>query len=136
MGDWSARLGDVYRACIPKEGPPNPLKAHQPTVLSMVYRLWAGVLWADDMAWQESEAHPTAFGFCPARSTLDEAAATEVLLELCPCQGWAVAGMIIDYVKCFDLIPGAVVLALALELSVDPGTCDPLGAMYKQLRRA
>ena len=57
-------------------------------------------------------------------------------MELCRLRGWAVAGMSIDYVKCFDLIPQAVVLALALELGMDPGTCRALGAMYKQLRRA
>ena len=41
--------------------------------------------------------------------------------------------MSIDYVKCFDLIPRAVVLALALDVGMDPGTCRALGAMYKQL---
>ena len=50
--------------------------------------------------------------------------------------GWIVAGMSMDYVKSFELIPQAVVLAPALELSMDPGTCRALGAMYKQLRRA
>ena len=59
---------------------------------------------------------------------------TQVLLELCCLRAWAVVGMSIDYVKCFDLIPQAVVLALALELGMDPGTCRALGAMYKQLR--
>ena len=49
---------------------------------------------------------------------------------------WAVPGMSIDYVKCFNLIPQAVVLALALQLGMDPGTCRALGAMYKQLRWA
>ena len=44
--------------------------------------------------------------------------------------------MSLDYVKCFDLIAQAVVLAPALELGMDPGTCHALGAMYKQLRRA
>ena len=44
--------------------------------------------------------------------------------------------MSIDYVKCFHLIPQAVVPALALELGMDPGTRRALGAMYKQLRRA
>ena len=106
------------------------------TDLSTVYRLWAGVRLADAIAWQESWAHPAAFGFRPARSALDGAAVTQVILELCRLQGWAVAGMSIDYVKCFDLIPQAVVLALALELGMDPGTCHALGAMYKQLRRA
>ena len=44
--------------------------------------------------------------------------------------------MSIDYIKCFDLIPQAVMLALALEPGMDPGACRALGAMYKQLRRA
>ena len=35
-------------------------------------------------------------------------------------------GMSIDYVKCFDLIPQAVVLALALVLGMDPGMCCAL----------
>ena len=46
---------------------------------------------------------------------------TQVLLQLCRLKGWAVAGMSMDCVKCFDLIPQAVILALALELGMDPG---------------
>ena len=130
------RLAEGYTALIPKEGPPGPLNTRPLTVLSMVYRLWAGVRLVDAIAWQEAWAHPAAFGLRPARSALDGAAVTQVLLELCRLRGWAVAGMSIDYVKCFDLIPQAVVLALALELGMDPGTCRALGAMYKQLRRA
>ena len=38
--------------------------------------------------------------------------------------------------KCFDLIPQAVLLALALERGMDPGTCRALAAIYKQLSRA
>ena len=72
----------------------------------------------------------------PCRSALDGAAVTQVLLELCRLRGWAVAGMSIDYIKCFDLIPQGVVLALALEQGMNPGTCRALGVMYKQLRRA
>ena len=136
LGRWPARLAEGYIALIPKEGPPWPLNTHPLTALSMVYKLWAGVRLADAIAWQESWAHPAAFGFRPARSAPDGAAVTQVLLELCRLRGWAVAGMSIDYVKCFDLIPQAVVLALALELGMDPGTCRAVGAMYKQLRRA
>ena len=61
---------------------------------------------------------------------------TEVLLELCRLGAWAVAGMSIHYVTCFDLIPQAVVLPWALEPGMDPGTCRALGPMSKQLRRA
>ena len=102
----------------------------------MVYRLWAGVRLVDAIASQEAWAHLAAFGFRPARSALDRAAVTQVLLELCRLRGWAVAGMSTDYVKCFVLIPQAVVLAMVLELGMDPGTCRALGAMYKQLCQA
>ena len=93
----------------------------------MVYRLWAGVRLADAIAWQESWAHPAAFGFRQARGALDGAGVTQVLLEMCHLRGWAVVGMSINYVKCFDLIPQAVALALVLELGMDPGTCVPSG---------
>ena len=136
QGRWPLRLAEGYTALIPKEGPPGPLNTRPLTVLSMVYRLWAGIRLEEAIRWQEAWAHPCAFGFRPARSALDGATVTQVLLELCRLKGWAVAGMSIDYVKCFDLIPQAVVLALALELGMDPGVARALGAMYKQLRRA
>ena len=46
------------------------------------------------------------------------------------------AWMSIDYVKCFDFIPQAVVLTLVLEVGMEPGTCRALGTMQKQLCRA
>ena len=49
--------------------------------------------------------HPLAFGFRPSRGLLDAAAVTQLLLELCRLRGWVVAGMSINYKKCFDLIP-------------------------------
>ena len=104
-GKWPAHLAEGYTALIPKEGPPGPLNTHPLTVLSMVYQLSAGVRLVDAIAWLESWAHPEAFGFRPARSALDGAAVTQVFLELCLLRGWAVAGMSIDYVKGFDLIP-------------------------------
>ena len=136
QGRWPLLLAEGYTALIPKEGPPGPLNMRPLTVLSMVYRLWAGIRLEEAIRWQEGWAHPCAFGFRPARSALDGATVTQVLLELCRLKGWAVAGMSIDYVKCFDLIPQAVVLALVLELGMDPGVARALGAMYKQLRRA
>ena len=42
----------------------------------------------------------------PSQGAVDGAAVTQVLLEMCRPRGWAVAGMSIDYIKCFDLIPG------------------------------
>ena len=136
QGRWQLRFAEGYTALIPKEGPPGPLNTRPLTVLSMVYRLWAGISLEEAILWQEASAHPCAFGFRPARSAVDGATVTQVLVELCRLKWWAVAGMSIGYVKCFDLIPQAVVLALALELGMDRGVSRALGAMYKQLRRA
>ena len=68
--------------------------------------------------------------------TLDGAAVTQLLLGLCRLRGWVVAGMSIDYKKCFDLIPRAIVLRVAAELGMAPAVCRALGAMYRQLRRS
>ena len=92
----------------------------------MVYRLWARVRMVDAIAWQEASANPAASGFRLARSALNGAAMTQVLTEPCRLRGWDVAEMSIDYVKCFHLIPDAVLLALALELGMDPRTCRAL----------
>ena len=105
LGKWPIRLAGGYRALIPKEGPPGPLKTSLLTVLSMVYKMWAGVHLADTIAWHKTWAHAAAFGCRPAMSALDRAAFTHAFLELCRLWRWIVAGMSVEYVKCFDLIP-------------------------------
>ena len=136
LGRWPACLAEGYIALIPKKGPPWPLNTRPLTDLSMVYSLQRGLRLADAIAWQESWAHPVAFGFRSTRSALHRAAATQVFLQLCCLRGSVVAGMSIDYIKCFDLIHQVVVLAMSLELGMDLGTCGALGATYKQLSRA
>ena len=126
-GHWPTRLAEGYTALIPKEGPPGLLVTQPLTVLSMVSCLWAGVHLVDAICWQGAWAHPSAFNFRWAHSALDGAVVTQVLRELCCLQHWSVAGMSIGYVKCFNLTPQAVVLALALELGMDPGACRALG---------
>ena len=80
LGKWPSRLAEGHTTLVPKEGPPGPLNTRPLTVLSMVYRLWAGVRLVDAIAWQETWAHPAAFGFRPARSALHRAAVTQGLL--------------------------------------------------------
>ena len=89
LGKWPIRLAEGYTALIPKEGPPGPLNTRPLTVLSMVYRLWAGVRLVDAIAWQEAWAHPAAFGLRPARSAPDGAAVTQVLLQLSSSTTWS-----------------------------------------------
>mmetsp|Transcript_7378 Transcript_7378/g.11211 ORF Transcript_7378/g.11211 Transcript_7378/m.11211 type:complete len:91 (+) Transcript_7378:519-791(+) len=47
-----------------------------------------------------------------------------------------VAGLSLDYVKCFELIPQIVVLHLAAELGMGPEVCRALAAVYRRLQRA
>ena len=75
---------------------------------------------------------PMRFGFVLGAQR-DQA---EIFLELCHLRRWAIRGMNFDYAKCFDLITLVVVLALALELGMDLGTCHALGTIYEQLRWA
>ena len=67
---------------------------------------------------------------------MDAATVTKVLLELARLKGWRLEGLSLDYVKCFDLIPQAVVLRIARALGMDDGVLRALAAMYWQLRRA
>ena len=136
QGCWPARLAEGYTALVPKDGPLGALNTRPLTVLSTIYRLWAGLRLEEVILWQESWANPQALGFRPGRGSLDGAAVTQLLLELCRLRGWTVARMSIDYKKCFDLIPWAVVLLVAAELGMAPAVCRALGAMYRQLRRS
>ena len=94
------------------------------TVLSMVYWLLIGTRLRDVLLWQEAWAHSEAYGFRPCRGAIDGAGVTAVLLELAQLKGWNVA---------VDIIPQAVVLRVARELGMDPGTLQALAAMYRQL---
>ena len=136
VGRWPTLLAQGYTSLIPKPGEEGPLGTRPLTVLSMVYRLWAGTRLWEVMRWQESWVHPRAFGFRLARGAVDAATVTQALLELARLKGWRLEGLSLDYVKCFDLIPQAVVLRIARELGMDDGVLRALAAMYRQLRRA
>ena len=88
----------------------------------MVYRLWARTRLRDVLLWQEAWAQPEAYGFRLCRGAINGAGVTAVLLELARLKGWNVAGLNLDYVKCFDIIPQAVVLRVARELGMERGT--------------
>ena len=103
---------------------------------SIVYHLWARLRLEEVILWQESWAHPLAFGFRRNRGSLDGAVVTQLLLELCRLRGWVVAGMSIDYKKFIYLIPQAIMLRVAAELGLAPDICRAIGAMYRHHRRS
>ena len=71
----------------------------------MVYRLCAGTRLRDVLLGQEASAHPKAYGFGPNWGAIHGAGVKAVLLELAQFKRWNLAGLSLDYVKCFDIIP-------------------------------
>ena len=53
-GLWLERTAEGFTSLVPKgEGGGDPMKLRPLTVLSQVYRIWAGLCMEDAMAWQE-----------------------------------------------------------------------------------
>ena len=77
-----------------------------------------------------------ALWLAPLPRAIHGAGATAALLELARLKGWNVAGLRLDYVKCFDMIPQAVVLRVARDVGMDHGTLRALPPMYGQPRSA
>ena len=128
-GRWPGVLAKGY--LIPKPREEGPLGTRQLTGLSMVYWLWIGTRLRDVVLWQEAWAHPKAYSFRPCRGAINGTGVTAVLMELARLKGWNLAGLSLEYVECFDIIPQAVVLRVARELGMDRGTLRALAAMYQ-----
>ena len=77
-----------------------------------------------------------ALRFPPSARAVDAAMVTQVLLELARLKGRRLEELSLHYVKCFHLIPQAVVLRIARKLGMDDGVLRTLAAMYRQLPRA
>ena len=92
------------------------------SVLSQLFRVWAGVKLEECMIWQEKWVHPHAYGFRKKRGSTNAAALIALLIELHTVMRAALKGFGLDYVKCFDLIPQQVVLRVALEQGMHAGT--------------
>ena len=103
------------------------------SVLSQLYRVWAGIRLEECMIWQVKWVHPHTYGFWKKRGATDATALIALLIELHTVMRAALKGFGLDYVKCFDLIPQHVVLRVALEQGMHTGTHRALSGMYTQL---
>ena len=108
-GIWPERIAEGFPSLVPKgEGGGDPMKLGPLTVLSQVYRIWAGLRMEDAMAWQEQWAHEESYAFRPHRGSMDAAAVLTLLVELSQVLKAPLVGAGTDYTKCFDLIPKAI----------------------------
>ena len=135
-GRWPEALTRGFISLVPKGEGSLPLQMRPLSVLSTVYRLWAGLRLEEATAWQEKWVYGLAFAFRPATGSLDAASLLSVMTELARAQGWKLAGAALDYIKCFDLVPVGVVLACATALGFAGGPLRAIAGMYSTLRRS
>ena len=134
-GRWPRILARGFISLIPKGEGMLPMQQRPVSVLSQIYRVWAGVRLEECMTWQETWIHPQAYGFRKKRGATDAAGMISLLIELCHVMQTTLMGFWLDYVKCFDLIPRQVVLLVAKEEGMDEGVHRALSGMYAQLMR-
>ena len=118
-GQWPSALAKGYISLIPKGEGMQPTSMRPLSVLSNVYRIWAGIRLEDVMKWQESWIHPYAYGFRSRKGTNDAYTLLNTMIELSLIAGQEFHLVGLDYVKCLDRIPQGIVLRVASTLGLD-----------------
>ena len=133
-GTWPDRVAEGFTSLVPKgEGGGDPMKLRPLTVLSQIYRMWAGVRMEDAMEWQEGRAREESYAFRPHRSSLDAAAVLTLLIELSHALKAPMVGARLDYTKCFDLVPQAISIEMLDIQGMEAGVLRAFHGIYKQL---
>ena len=80
------------------------------SVASAVYRLWDDTRLRDAMRWQEGWDHSGQHGFRYKHVTLHVYWAMALQVEDSMFSGTDLAGVLLDYAKCFDRLPHTIML--------------------------
>ena len=127
VGRWPRPLAEGYISRIPKGEGMQPTNMRPLSVLSAVYRLWAGIRLQAVMNWQEQGIHPHAYGFRTGKGTGDAYILLSTMVELTTLLDEKLYIVGLDYVKCFDRVPQAIILQVAADLGLDPESVEQLG---------
>ena len=134
-GRWPRSLERALVTLVPKGEGGQPLAMRPISVASAVYRLWAVTRLRDAMRWQEGWAHPGQHGFRPKHGTLDVYWEMALRVEDALLSGTELAGILLDYAKCFDRLPHGIMLRLASESGASERLMAPIRSMHSHLRR-
>ena len=105
------------------------------TMLSQIYRIWAGMRMEDALQWQEQWIHRESYGFRPHKGAMDAATVLTLLVELAQVLDVPLVGAGTHYTKCLDLILQAILMALLELQGMDEGVLRAFRGMYCQLKR-
>ena len=135
-GRWPERVAEGFTSWVPKgEGEGDPMKLRPLTMLSQIYRMWAGLRMEDALQWQEQWILRESYGFRPHKGAMDAATVLTLLVELAQVLDAPLVGAGTDYTKCFNLIPQAISMALLELQGMDGGVLRAFRGMYDQLKR-
>ena len=108
------------------------MKLRPLTVLSQLYRIWAGVRMEDALQWQERWVHQEAYGFSPHKGALDAATVLTLLVEVAQALNTPLAGARTDCTIYFNLILQAIFM-VARRTGNRCGVLHAFRGMYSQL---
>lgn len=122
-------MGPNLVALLPKGGSRQPRDRLPIVLLSALYRVWAGIRVAEKCDWLRGE-----WVLPPASGVGAEFRAAELALLL-DKSGHEVAGLAVDWSKCYKRVPLAMVAAIARAARVHLGVCRPMLVAYSLRRR-
>ena len=103
--------------------------------MSVVYRAWASARLRQAISWQEEWIQDGQHGFCTGHGPEDVWWKLAVQVERALLEGSDLAGVSLDYSKCFDRIPITIVLRLAERIGMDARLLKAIKGMFDQLQR-
>ena len=134
-GVWPDALTHGKISLLSKGEGAEPDKLRPITVMSVFYRLWAGTRLRDLLPWQESWADDCLHGYRPGRSAETVWWKLALKVERALLEEGHLAGISLDYSKCFDRVPMNIVLKLAQHMGMAPGIVVAVRGMAKSLKR-
>ena len=132
-GQWPKELTRAETVLLPKGGSADPLDRRPITLLPMLYRIWAALRATQLRAWMRSAGIPT---LVAGRSGTMKSAEHQGLLlglELEEARAFdeSLAGVAVDWSKCYDHLGFHFVEANLTAAGVPAWFSGPLLAMYK-----
>ncbi len=115
---------------LPTEGPPGALNVRPLTILSVIYRIWAGIRAAQLRGWQETWVHKSLQG---GHETLDGVFESNLDIEDHTDKQKPLFLFLLDYRKFFDFFVQEIILGLAEWWGIPSGILKLLTNFYQQL---
>ncbi len=105
------------------------------TIFSLLHRILGGAYWRKLQAWQASWAHPSLHGARKGGEILTDAWELQADIEAASVEGEGCAGVLLDYVKFFDLFHPDLAHLLLERAGLPPQLVSQLTSLYSGLTR-